>query len=388
MAIASGPDRLAQLFDHHLDVGLHHGAQLAVYHEGDLVVDLAGGQTAPDPGEFADSLGDGDPEPRSVEPTTRFLLWSCTKPIAATCVHHLVERGLLDYDDRVVDHWPCYADDGPKAETTVDHVLTHRAGLPAVELDARPELWDDPDAVATAMAEAEVEFEPGSTAAYHSLSFGWLVGELVRRVADATIDEYAREHVLDPLGLADTSIGVGDGDPEEVATIVGYRAFDRCRSPGVGLDSDRPAGAALFNRPAVQRALVPAGNGVGTARDLARLFACLAGEGSVGGDRLLAPETVRAATELRVAVEHDATLGVPRRYARGFERAGLPQDKYGALAPRRVFGHGGFGSIVAWADPREDLAVAYVTNGVRDEFEHAQRTATLSEAVRTVFGGR
>ena len=162
-------DRLRGVFDRQLDVGLHHGAQLAVYVDGELVVDFAGGTTGPDGGETT--------------PETRHLLFSCTKPYAAVAVHQLVEEGALAYDDRLTEYWPTFAADGSeKAEITVEQVLSHTAGIPFGDLDADPARWTDWDAVVTAMEEIEPVFTPGERVAYHSINYGWLVGELLRRV--------------------------------------------------------------------------------------------------------------------------------------------------------------------------------------------------------------
>jgi CubicO group peptidase (beta-lactamase class C family) len=370
---SDGPGRVRQVFESHIDAGLHHGAQLAVYDGTDRVVDLAGGVTGPD----------------GVETTAdrRHLLFSCTKPYAGACLHHLRDRGAVDYDDPVVDHWPGFdRGDDDKAAVTVGHVLSHQAGLPVTGFEERPGEWGDWDAAVAAMEAAELVFDPGETAAYHSLSYGFLVGELVRRVSGTPIDEYAREHVFDPLGMDDTDIGLpADVPADEVATLVGFEPYDRCRDPGAGLDTPPAEAAALFNRASIQRAVIPAATGVGTARDMARFYACLANGGELDGARILTAETVAAATEERVAVDRDATVGIPRRYALGFGLGGTVPGKFGTLSPPATFGHGGLGSIVAWADPA-GRSMAYVTNGIRHEHEHGARVNAVADAVRTVIG--
>ena len=360
-------DDLRALFEYHLESGLHHGAQLAVYRDGESVVDLAGGVTGPD--------GDSTTADRP------HVLFSCTKPFSGACVHHLVDEGRLDYDDPVVDHWPEFAEAGSeKADVTIRHVLSHRAGLPRADVDERPDAWTDREAVAGSVEDAELAFAPGETAAYHTLTYGWLVGELVRRVSGTPIDEYADEHIFGPLGMDDTTIGSAD---EAVATLVGFEPFDRCRESDAGLGTMTNAEAAeTFNDPAVRGAVVPAATGVGTARDMARFYACFANGGELEGTRILSRETVEEALTQQVRVERDGTLGVPRRYALGFERGGEVEDKYGTLSPERVFGHGGLGSIVGWGDPESGLGVAYVTNGIRDEYEHATRASTIADGVR------
>jgi len=364
--------RVRRVFERHAAVGLHHGAQLAVYDGDELVLDCATGTVAPDGPETT--------------PDRRHVLFSCTKPYAGVCLHHLVERDHLDYDDPVRDHWPAFAEAGTeKAEATVRHVLSHQAGLPYGPLDRDPERWTDWGEAVAAVEALDPTFRPGSTAAYHSLTYGFLVGELVRRVSGRTVDDYAREHVFEPLGMTDTSIGLPDDDPDDVATLSGFAPGERCRNPGVGLDGREGEAADLFNRESIRRAVVPAATGVGTARDMARFYACLVAGGELDGTRLLDSDTVEAATSVQVEVETDATLHVPRRYALGFERAGTAWDKYGTLAPWTTFGHGGLGSVVGWGDPESGLAMAYVTNGIRDETEHAQRANEMADAVRRAF---
>ena len=371
---ATGPERVRQLFEAHLDAGLHHGAQLAVWAGGDLVVDVAGGVTGPD----------GD----ATTSETRHLLFSCTKPYAGVCLHHLRDQGLVDYDDAVVDHWPEFdRGDDRKADVTVRQVLSHQAGLPSTTIDTRPDQWTEWETAVEAMEAAELSFEPGETAAYHALSYGFLVGELVRRVSGTGIEEYAREHVFEPLGMAETSIGLPERvETDAVATLVGFEPYDACRESGAGLAVTTKDAAALFNRESIQRAVVPASTGIGTARDMARFYACLANGGELDGVRILSGETVAEATACQVEVERDGTMGVPSRYALGFGLGGTPWDKYGSLSPKHVFGHGGLGSIVGWGDGTGNLAMAYVTNGIRHEYEHGARVNAMADAVRTVFG--
>ena len=198
---------------------------------GELVLDLATGTVGPDGPETT--------------PDRRHVLFSCTKPYAGVCLHHLVERGALDYDDPVRDHWPEFAAAGTeKAEATVRHVLSHQAGLPYGPFDEAYDEWDDWDASVAAMEELEPRFRPGSTAAYHALNYGFLVGELVRRVSGQSIDEYVREHVFEPLGMTDTSIGLPAGDPDDAATLTGFAPGERCRDAGVGLDGRESEAAA------------------------------------------------------------------------------------------------------------------------------------------------
>jgi CubicO group peptidase (beta-lactamase class C family) len=363
-------EQLRALFDRQLDVGLHHGAQLAIYVDGELVVNVAGGTTAPE----------GDP----TTPDTRHLVFSCTKPYAGVGLHRLVEQGEADYDDPVVDHWPGFADAGSeKADITIRHVLSHTAGIPYGEFDDRPDQWGDWDAVVQAMEDIDPVYTPGEQPAYHTFNYGWLVGELVRRLSGQHVDEYVAEHVFEPLGMDRTSIGLGSDEADDVATLSGFERFDRCRDPGEGLGTPASEAAASFNDEGVRRAVIPAANGVGTARDMARFYACMANGGELDGTRLLDGETVAEATTTHAETESDGTLSRPARYALGFWTGGLANDMFGSMSRERMFGHAGLGSIFGWGDPELNVGFAYVTNGIREEsWEHAARVAGLSDAVR------
>jgi len=363
-----------ELFDRHVEVGLHHGAQLAVHDGTNLVVDCAGGTTGPD----------GD----ATTPTTRHVLFSCTKPYAGAALHRLVERAEVAYDDPVVEHWPEFADAGtPKATITVRDVLGHTAGIPSGEFDTRPEEWGDWEAAVAAMEAIEPVYEPGERAAYHPVNYGWLVGELVRRVGGRPIRAYAAEHVFEPLGMDDTAIGLADDEPDDVAALHGFEPFDRCREPGEGLGGTPAEAAARFNRASIRRAVIPAANGVGTARDMARFYACIANGGSLDGTRVLAESTVEEALALHAETDEDGTLGRPSRYALGFQKGGRATDRFGHPSRERQFGHGGLGSSFGWGDPETGVGFAYVTNGIRDgSFEHPARVRDLVDAVRGVLG--
>ncbi len=245
--------RLRAEFDRHLDVGLHHGAQLAVYVDGDLVVNFAGGTTGPDGDETTSD--------------TRHLLFSCTKPYAGVGLHQLIEQGKADYDDPVVDHWPEFADAGTqKAEITIRQVLSHTAGIPFGELDDQADKWGDWDAVVQAMEEIKPIFEPSKQPAYHTFNYGWVVGELIHRISGQHVDEYVDENVFAPLDMDRSSIGLGEEEEDDVATLAGFEMFDRCRDPGEGLAIPAEESAEAFNDEAVHRAVIPAANGIGTAQ--------------------------------------------------------------------------------------------------------------------------
>lgn len=362
--------KLEAAFDRQLDVGLHHGAQLAVYVDGELAVDFAGGTTGPDGGETTSD--------------TRHLIFSCTKPYAGVGLHQLIEDGKADLDDPVVDHWPAFADTGTqKATITIRQVLSHTAGIPYGEFDDAADQWGDWDAVVEAMEGIDPVFEPGEQPAYHTFNYGWVVGELIRRISGQPVDEYVDEHVFDPLDMEQSAIGLAHDEEDDVATLSGFEMFDRCRDAGEGLGIPASESAAAFNEESVRRAVIPAANGIGTAREMARFYACIANGGELGGTRLLEEDTVAEATRTHAETDSDGTLSRPARYALGFWTGGLANDMFGSFSRERMFGHAGLGSIFGWGDPELNVGFAYVTNGIREEsWEHAARVGEISDAVR------
>lgn len=362
--LPTGVERIEEMFHHQLDQNLHHGAQLAVYKDGELVVDLADGVTGPD----------GD----DTTTDTRHILFSTTKPYTAGCVHHLVDEGELAYDDYVVDHWPEFADgDERKEDVTIRHVLSHQSGLHSIpSIDNEHDVWNKPDEKERRVEQAELAYEPGSDSDYHLLSYGWIIDGLVRNVTGKQIDEVAAEAIFDPLGMDNTSIGVEDAEEVDVATLVGFEPHDQTEEL-----SDSEVGynayvADLFNSAHVQESVVGAATGIGTANDLARFYQALLDD----GEDVFSADTVEAWREPQVEQKEDG--GDYTRRSMGFHLTAGHHNSYGVTAPHTTFGHGGLGSIMTWADPVNDIAFAYVTNGIRDDFEHYNRVSTMSDVVR------
>ncbi|MDF9748274.1 serine hydrolase domain-containing protein [Natrinema salsiterrestre] len=359
--LPTGTERIAETFYNQVEQELHHGAQLAVYHEDELVLNIAGGTTGPDGAEETTD--------------TRHVLFSTTKPYTAGTVHYLVDEGLVDYDDYVVDHWPDFArGDERKAEVTIRHVLSHQSGLYSIPaIDDYPEIWGDPDEKEVLVEKAETAYEPGTRTDYHLLSYGWIIDGLTRNVVGKQIDELAEESIFDPLGMDNTSIGVADASEVDVATLVGFEPYNQITEP------DSPGYtsyvADLFNWDRVQESVVGAATGIGTARDLARYYNCLLNN----GEDVFSNRVARAFTSVEVEQEEN---GEYSRRGLGVRFGGEPGDDFGMTASHGVYGHGGLGSIMSWADPDNDIAFAYVTNGIRDGYEHSQRVARLGDTVR------
>ncbi|SEH12174.1 CubicO group peptidase, beta-lactamase class C family [Natronorubrum sediminis] len=362
--VPEGIERIEETFYRQLEHEIHHGAQLAVYKEGELVVDLAGGVTGPEGGE--------------TERDTRHILFSTTKPYTAGCVHRLVDRSDVAYDDAVVDHWPAFADgDSGKEEITIRQVLTHQSGLPAIpSIDDDYSVWNEPDEKERRVEQAELIHPPGAAVQYHLLSYGWILGGLVRQVTGKRLDQFAKAELFAPLGMDDTSIGLGKDEDTAVATLVGFDPYDQIEDPSEEDAAYNAEVAASFNSEQVQSGVVGGANGIGTARDLARFYQCLLAD----GEDVFSADIVDEWTS--VQVEEADEDGGYSRWGLGVSFGGAPMDSYGVTAPQTTYGHGGLGSIISWADPVHDLAFAYVTNGIRDGYEHGERASTMADTVR------
>ncbi len=346
--------QVEELFQRQIAEGVHPGAVLAVYRHGKQVLDLYGG--------IADAGGG-----KRVDSDTLFVLYSSTKPLAAACLHILWERGKLRWDDKVADHWPGFAQNG-KSEVTIRHILTHRGGFPDTPSELTWERWQDWDFVVQSMERAVPVYEPGKIIAYHPRNFGWVIGELVRRIDGRPISQFLREEITAPLAMHDTFVGL----PPSLE--------DRVSKEHAMADCDRMAMVTTYNRPEVHQAVHPAGGGIATARDLARFYAMMSGGGCLDGTRILQSETVTEVTTLQ-AEGMDHTLERRVRRSLGLSladgRMGSP-DKMST----RTFGHGGAGTSVGWADPDLGLAVGFITNGFRAEESNTERLSAISQSVR------
>ncbi len=325
--------------------GVESGLQVAAYHHGDLVVDTWAG------------LADVD-SARPVDGDTLFTAFSCTKGVTATAIHILVERGVLAYDDPVASHWPEFAQRGKQA-VTIRHVLTHRAGVPHMPEGVTPELMADWDYMCEAIAALEPLWEPGGGTGYHAYTFGWILGEVLRRVDGRPINQFVQDEICTPLGLDGIHLGVAGAAEARVATLVdGPRPDAPPVPPGALITRAIPPAvgilAAPYNLPAVRRAALPAHGGLMNARSLARLYAALGAGGALGGVRILPEERVRTATRLQTDA-FDLVIQQPVHKALGYFRSG----PISAMGPRATaFGHPGAGGALGFADPEREFAFA------------------------------
>jgi CubicO group peptidase (beta-lactamase class C family) len=352
---APGFDGVRDAFIANLDSGSEVGAAFAAYHRGEKVVDLWGG--------VADQAT-GAPW---VENTIA-LVFSTTKGATSLCAHRLAEAGRLDIEAPVATYWPEFAAEG-KGDIPVSYLLAHQAGLAWTDgtmTQAEALAWDP--VIRRLEAQTPV-WEPGTAHGYHATTFGWLVGEVVRRIDGRSLGTFFHEEVAEPLGL-DFWIGLPESEEPRVAPIIPLDlptdgpmkdVVDQFMGPetNLGRALSAPGGAftdlADFNTRRVRAAEVPAANGVGDARSLARMYASMINE--VDGVRILGPEQVKHASTQRTTGPNLVILNMDAQFGLGY----MVPSSIMPLAPGS-FGHFGFGGSVGWADPDAELALSYVMN--------------------------
>jgi CubicO group peptidase (beta-lactamase class C family) len=363
-------EAFAANFERHGEVG----AACCVHLRGRRVVDLWGGTTTPvgtDP-----YMGD-----------TLQMVWSTTKGVVAIAAHMLAQEGKLDFDAPVAEYWPEFATLG-KAKIPVRWLFTHQAGLAAID---RPLGLDDVLAwtpVVEALEAQQPLWEPGTAHGYHTFTYGWLAGEVIRRVAGQTVGTYVAERIAKPLN-AEFWIGLPQAQNRRVAPII------PTPPPAPGTPPDAlaariadPSSLAhrsfvnpaipptAFNELPFRTAEVPAGNGIGTARGLSRIYsACI---GPLDGVRLLETKTLQGATRTQARGE-DLVMGYETHFGTGFQ---LPFP-FRPMAGPGSFGHYGMGGAVAFAHPERGFSFAYVMNQMLPSARVDPRPNALVQALLT-----
>jgi CubicO group peptidase (beta-lactamase class C family) len=350
------------------------GAAVAVVVDGRPVVDLWAG--------WAD-----DGRTRPWRRDTLVDVFSVGKAMAAIALLRLAERGRIALDARVARAWPEFAAAG-KGDVTVRTILAHRAGLPGIRRTLPALAMYDWDVMTSALAAETPWWEPGSRHGYHVNTFGFLVGELVRRAGGEPFAAFFRREIAAPLG-ADFYFGIGPADDARIADFV---FTDELRDP---VSSGDPQGDVLHdvyanppgisglgtvNTRAWRAAVMPSTNGHATARAIARIYAALASPAGVDGIRLLAPDTLAEAIR-EASGGPDAILGRPTRFGLGVQLT-QPERPLGAGA--RAFGHFGAGGALGFADPDAGVAFGYAMNRAGPRWQNP-RIRALVDAVYTAL---
>ncbi|MEU4534641.1 serine hydrolase domain-containing protein [Streptosporangium sp. NPDC023825] len=350
--------RVQEAADRLVESGAERGLQVAAYRHGEQVVDVVAGVADPATG-------------RLVTPDMPFWSASTGKGVTSTVAHVLVERGVLGYDTPIAELWPEFGAHG-KERATVRHALTHSTGVPGVPVDTTPQDLCDWEGMCAAIADARPWWEPGTRSGYHPQSFGYIVGEIVRRATGTPISQVLREEVAGPLGVADELFfGVPESElgrlarledapsdfemPEGMsaetmfADIPFFKVVDGYTAAPMAAMPD----AAFGNRADVLTSDIPAG-GTMSARAVARMYAALLGE--VDGVRLVSPERLREITAVEFTGVDEVTAFPATR------SLGYALGATGALDSLTLFGMAGSGGSAAYADTATGIAVAVTKN--------------------------
>ena len=344
-----------KVFEQGFERGEELGASVCVTLEGEPVVDLYAG--------FADAA-----RTRPWERDSLVNVYSTTKGMTALCALRLVEEGRLDLDAPVSRYWPEFAASG-KAELPVRYLLSHRAGLPAVAKPLAPGSLFDWEAMTAALAEQAPWWTPGEQHGYHAITFGFLVGELVRRITGRSLGSYFDEEIARPLGL-DFYIGLPEAFEPRVAELVQGPVhegdgpnlmeliFEDLESMTSRAFMNPPLDPTAANSREWRAAEIPAANGHGTAAALARVYAALAMGGDLEGVHVLSPELIEQA-RTEQSLGPDAVLMLVSRFGLGF---GMPTVEEPTGPNSEVFGHAGMGGSYGQADPENRMGFGYTMN--------------------------
>ncbi|MFD3563201.1 serine hydrolase domain-containing protein [Streptomyces sp. NPDC058686] len=373
-------DAVRAVFEENFEERGELGAAVTVLIDGAPVVDLWGG--------WADAA-----RTRAWVRDTVVNVWSTTKGPTALCAHILVDRGLLDLDAPVASYWPEFAAAG-KEGVLVRHLLSHRAGLAGLREPHSLEQLFDWELTTSRLAAQEPWWEPGSVSGYHALTYGFLVGEVVRRVSGLLPGAFLEREVTGPLGI-DFTIGLPEKEAGRAAELVHPRAqatseqaaiFAQLAPAALAALTNPIAGAAEANTAAWRAAEIPAANGHGTARAVAALYAIVAGRGRSGDQRILSPEGAERIREgqgscrdlvLGAGFTHETELGL------GLWLSG-PNGSYGPN-PRAV-GHDGFGGSFGSSDPESGVSMGYVMNRMGPHIADDPRKMALMRALYDALG--
>jgi CubicO group peptidase (beta-lactamase class C family) len=377
---AAGFENVRDVFEKNFADGIEIGAGFAAYRRGELVVDLWGGTADPSTG-------------RAWTRDTIAVVFSTTKGAIAICANKLAQEGRLDVEAPVAEYWPEFAQAG-KEDVRVSDLLSHQAGLAWVDERVTLEQLLAWEPMIHALEHQAPSWQPRTQQGYHAVTYGYLVGEVVRRVTGKTVGTYFRDEVGDPLAL-DFWIGLPEEEESRVAPLIGglggasadlddatRAAIDQFIGPDTVLGKALSPGGAFsgpdlsdaFNTRAVHAAEIPAAGGIGDARSIARMYASCIGE--VDGIRILGAEQVRDASTQRTSGPNTVILDLDLQFGLGF----IVPSTLVQLGGAHSFGHFGMGGSAGWADPDAELAFGYVMNKMEMGLAGDQRSYGLINA--------
>ena len=381
-AVAPGFELLGEAFARALATSHGRGGALHVRIDGTVVADLWGGSAATD---------------QPWQHDTPSVIFSCTKGLVSILAGELVREGRLDMDAPVSVYWPEFARHG-KGSMPVRWLFTHRAGLPAIRRDLQPADVVDWDRMVQVLAEEEPLLPPGDIHQYHALTFGWLAGEIVRRISGEGVDEFFAERITRPLGV-EAWIGVPEAELSRVAELYVVAQppeplplpphvnpelatlNERAMTLGSAIPPDLATENAGFNSDGLRRAVIPGAGGIATAQALATIWSATVSDAEQ--IRLLNAEVIADMTHEQSAGEPAVPLPGPwPRWGTGF----MLSSEVRPFLTGRSFGHDGLGGQVAFADPGHKVGFAYLTNDLQRIDD--RRGVVLVEVLRGLLGER
>jgi CubicO group peptidase (beta-lactamase class C family) len=356
-----GPVR--EVFEANFAADEELGAGFSAYLDGELIIDLHGGH--------ADRRKERVWDAQTIVP-----IYSTTKPIAALTLAHVIDALPAGYETPVADLWPEFGANG-KGAVTIAELVSHQAGLPGFKDPIDPALWLDPPACAAALAPLEPLWEPGTQHGYHPLTWGYLIGEVVRRIDGRSLGTILREEIAGPASI-DFQIGTPTQDHDRVAEIMRPRAL-----PDLGEINDATRAAFLTKWAAPDRGgaiwreiEIPSANGIGTANAVAQLYGIYAHNGHLEGKRVISEAAFEALTQSRVKGQ-DLVLPYITEFG-----AGVMRNNIGLYGPNpETLCHSGWGGSLALGDPGRGLSLAYVMNRQSNSLQADPRATRLVQAL-------
>lgn len=382
-------ETVRQEFERNFSAREEVGASVCVSLEGRMVVDLWGGVADP-----------SDDRPWTED--TVGVVWSCTKGATALCAHILADRGEVDLDAPVAKYWPEFAQNGKDA-IPVRMLLNHQAGLAALHEPLPRGAFYDWELMTSLLARETPWWEPGTRNGYHAFTFGWLVGEVVRRVSGRSLGVFFRDEVAGPLGI-DFWIGLpeevegrvapiipaappGPGDPVSPFFVTAMTQPDSLPALLIGNTGGYFLEPGECDSRSAHAAEIGAAGGITNARGLAGMYAALAG----GGTRMVSDDQVARMSAVSSATGKDAVLLLPTRFALGYvksvdNRPVSPDPNDSILLSAEAFGHTGVGGSIGFADPGPGLAFGYTMNRLGSGVGINARGQALVDAVYRSLG--
>lgn len=372
-------ERIWSAATHWYRAGMQPAIQVCLRRDGRVVLDRAIGH----------AWGNGPDEPAGAEKIpvsteTPFCVYSAAKAITTTVAHMLAERGVFSLEDRVCDYLPTYTSHG-KDRTTIRHVLTHSAGIPFAT-GPKPDLrrMDDSEYTRDMLGRMKPVYPPGRFHIYHGVTWGPLMREIISAATGRSIRDILAEEILDPLGFRWTNYGVARQD---VALVAPSHVTGKPLPPPIAKAFKAAVGGTpqqiipFSNTLEFLTGVIPSSNTVSNANELSRFAEILRRGGELDGVRVLAPETLRAATTEARRLRPDLATGLaPMRWGTGYMLGSKRFGPFGRDA-QGAFGHTGLTDIAVWADPERALSVAVVSSGKPGGHREAKRYPQLLDRI-------